>query len=357
MARKKKGKNSGKLRKIIIAFFALLILLGAISFYDYYKKIFGVNVKTLTDAPEFIYIPTGSQLIDVVRILDQNNLLINSASFEWLAVKMEYDQKILPGKYQVKPGMNNKELVSLLRSGKQTPVKVIFNNIRTRQEFADRISEQIEADNASLLALLNNQQFVDSLGEGFTTENVHAIFLPNTYEFYWNTNAREFVERMKKEYDKFWTPEREEKAKKLGFTKAEVSVMASIVEQETKKKDEMPRVAGVYMNRYTKGWKLEADPTLVFASGDFMIRRVLNIHKKIDSPYNTYKYTGLPPGPISIPSITAVNSVLNFEKHDYMFFCARADFSGYHAFAKTYPEHLVNARKFQKELNRRNIKS
>ena len=357
MAKRKKGKNAGKIRKIIIAFFALLVLLGGISFYDYYKKIFGVNVKTLTDAPEYVYIPTGSQLQDVVKILDHNNLLINTASFEWLAVKMEYDKRILPGKYKVEPGMNNKALISLLRSGKQIPVKVIFNNIRTRDEFAEKIAGQIEADKESILTLINDPHFADSLGEGFTTENILAIFLPNTYEFYWNTSAQEFVERMKKEYDKFWTAERQEKAKKIGFSKAEVSILASIVEQETKKKDEMPRVAGVYMNRYTKGWKLEADPTLVFASGDFMIRRVLNIHKQIDSPYNTYKYQGLPPGPISVPSITAINSVLNFEKHNYMFFCAKADFSGYHAFAKTYSEHLVNARKFQQELNRRNIKS
>lgn len=345
------------LRKILIAFFGLLVILGGISFYDYYKRIFGVNVNTLTNAPEFVYIPTGSGLKEVIRILDENNLLINSASFEWLSVKMGYDQKILPGKYQVKPGMNNKQLITLLRSGKQTPVKVIFNNIRTRHEFADRISEQIEADAASLLNLLSNQAYIDSLGEGFTQENVMSLFIPNTYELYWNTSSRQFVERMKKEYNKFWTAERISKATNLGFSKAEVTIMASIVEQETKKKDEMPRVAGVYLNRYRKGWKLEADPTLVFANGDFMIRRVLNIHKSIDSPYNTYKYTGLPPGPISIPSITAINSVLNAEKHDYMFFCAREDFSGYHSFAKTYAQHQANARRFQRELNRRNIKS
>ena len=357
MARKKRSKKSGKFRKVLIAFAGLIVILGGISFYDYYKKIFGVNVKTLTNTPEFVYIPTGSSLGDVVRILDQNNLLINSASFEWLAVKMNYDENVKPGKYQVKPGMNNKELVALLRSGKQTPVKLIFNNIRTRDDFAEKIASQIEAGEDELLRLLQNKQFVDSLGDGFTTENVMALFLPNTYEFYWNTSARQFIERMKKEYDRFWDEQKLAKAKKIGFTPPEVTVMASIVEQETKKKDEMPRVAGVYMNRYLKGWKLEADPTLVFANNDFSIRRVLNVHKQIDSPYNTYKYTGLPPGPISIPSLTAINSVLNYEKHDYMFFCARPDFSGYHSFAETYSQHMINARKFQKELNRRNIKS
>ena len=357
MAKRKSRKNSGKIKKIIIAFAALLVILGGISVYDYYKKIFGVNVKTLTDAPEFVYIPTGSQLNDVVRILDQNNLLINSASFEWLSMKMNYNENIKPGKYKIEPGMSNKQLITLLRSGRQTPVKLIFNNVRTRDEFAEKIAEQIEADKASLLNLLNDKSYVDSLDSQFNTENILSLFLPNTYEFYWNTSARQFMERMKKEYDKFWTSDRLAKAEKLGFSKPEVTVLASIVEQETKKKDEMPRVAGVYMNRYKKGWKLEADPTLVFANNDFSIRRVLNIHKEIDSPYNTYKYPGLPPGPISIPSITAINSVLNYEKHDYMFFCARADFSGYHSFAETYSQHLINARKFQKELNKRNIKS
>ncbi len=206
------------------------------------------------------------------------------------------------------------------------------------------------------MGLMKNETFLKSYG--FDSDNCMALFIPNTYEFYWNTSSKMFVERMASEYKKFWNPSsKSRRLLKLNFTQTQVSVLASIVEQETSKNDEKRHIAGVYINRYKKGWKLEADPTLIFAVGDFTIRRVLNIHKEIDSPYNTYLYTGLPPGPICIPSISAIDAVLNYEKHEYMFFCAKDDFSGYHSFAKNYSDHLLNARRFQNELNRRKIKS
>jgi UPF0755 protein len=191
---------------------------------------------------------------------------------------------------------------------------------------------------------------------GFNSENCIAMFIPNTYEFYWNTPAKKFMERMAREYKAFWNPSRKMKAKTIGLTQAQVAVLASIVEQETHRDDEKPIVAGVYLNRYKKGWKLEADPTLVYALGNFTVQRVLNQYKEIDSPYNTYMYAGLPPGPICIPSISSIDAVLNYSKHEYFYFCARDDFSGYHCYAKTYTEHLVNAKRFQKELNRRKIR-
>jgi UPF0755 protein len=234
-------------------------------------------------------------------------------------------------------------------------VRLVFNNIRTKQELADRIGEQIEASSFTILNLLNDNDYIKSIG--FNSYNVLSMFVPNTYELYWNTSADKFLQRMKKEYDKFWTPDKLLKARNMKFTPVQVSIMASIVQQESIKEDEKPTIAGVYMNRYHKNWKLEADPTLVYALGDFSVNRILNVYKTIDSPYNTYMYAGLPPGPICLPTISSINAVLNYVRHDYFYFCAKDDFSGYHAFAATYAQHQLNARRFQQALNRRGIKS
>ena len=214
---------------------------------------------------------------------------------------------------------------------------------------------QIEAPGNSVLNLLNDYDYTAKLG--FTPDNILSMFIPNTYEFYWNTSADKFIQRMKKEHDKFWTPEKLAKAKKIDFTPVQVSVIASIVQMESNKEDEKSIIAGVYINRYKKDWKLEADPTLVYALGDFTINRVLNVYKEVESPYNTYKYKGLPPGPICLPTIYSLNAVLNYTNHTYMYFCAKEDFSGYHSFAATYSKHLENARRFQKALDRRGIRS
>jgi peptidoglycan lytic transglycosylase G len=341
-----------KFKKILT--FSLLILLAAGAYfgYDVYRKIFAPNVF-----PKEIYldIPTGSNYVNVLTVLIEKNIVKNKSSFDWLARKMKYDKNIHPGHYKLTPGMNNKELITLLRSGKQTPVHLIFNNIRLPVELASEVSNTIEADSISIISLLNDDVFLKQFG--FNSQNCLAMFVPNTYEFYWNTPAKKFMERMSKEYRTFWNPSRKMKAKSLGLTQAQVSVLASIVEQETHRDDEKPIISGVYLNRYKKGWKLEADPTLVYALGNFTVQRVLSQYKEIDSPFNTYMYAGLPPGPICLPSIASIDAVLNYSKHEYFYFCARDDFSGYHSFAKTYAEHLVNAKRFQKELNRRKIKS
>ena len=343
------------LKKIMWIIALILLVVVAVLGSVIYKKIYSPNVMTSKKSPQFILIPTGSTFEDVVKILDDQKLLIDEKSFRWTAGQMNYVTKVRPGRYQLTPKMNNKSLISLLRSGKQVPVMVVFNNIRTKEDLADRVASQIEARSASILNLLNDHDYTQKMG--FTPENILSMFLPDTYEFYWNTSADQFIKKMKREYDKFWNAERIAKAKAIPLTQVQVSTLASIVQLETNKEDEKPVVAGVYLNRYKKDWKLEADPTLVYALGDFTINRVLSIYKEIDSPYNTYMYKGLPPGPICLPTTSSINAVLNYTHHEYMYFCARDDFSGYHSFASSYDKHLLNARRFQKALDRRGIRS
>ncbi|MEO8088269.1 MAG: endolytic transglycosylase MltG [Bacteroidota bacterium] len=348
---KKKLLMIRKIMWIIVIALAVIVASGG---YYLYRELLQPNV-TLQNKPDFVLIYTGSTFTDVVQALNEKKLLINEKSFVWTATQMKYVDNIKPGRYLVKPRMNNKELVGLLRSGKQAPVQVVFNNIRTKDQLAERISLQLEAKAHSITNLMNDEDYLRRFG--FTSENVLSLFIPNTYEFYWNTSADQFLQRMKKEYDKFWTEEKQRKANTIGFKPVEVSILASIVQQETNKEDEKNLIAGVYINRYHKGMKLEADPTLVYALGNFTINRVLNIYKQIDSRYNTYKYAGLPPGPICLPTKSSIDAVLNYTHHNFIYFCAKEDFSGHHAFAATYSQHLVNAKRFQRALDRRGIKS
>ncbi len=343
------------LKKIVWSIVLVLVLVAGTGGFLLYKEFLKPNVQLVKPKQPYLYIPTGSTFEDVVKILTQQNLLLNEKTFRWTAERMKYTTGIKPGKYLLKPKMNNKELITLLRLGEQTPVLVIFNNIRTKDQLAQKVAEQIEAPSSAILNLLNDRDYARQLG--FTPENILSLFIPDTYEFYWNTSADRFIKRMKTEYNKFWTDSMRQAAKNIGFKPTEVSVLASIVQQETNKADEKSLIAGVYINRYHKGWRLEADPTLVFALGDYSVNRVLNAYKQIDSPYNTYMYGGLPPGPICLPTIASLKAVLNYTKHNYMYFCARDDFSGHHSFAATYDQHLANAHRFQKALNKRGIKS
>lgn len=351
---KKKSKISKGAKRFLQSFAAVIFLSVVIIGWGFYQKIFAPNVFD-NKKDQIIYIPTGSNIDDVVQYLNEEGLVNDTEAFRWVAQKMNYSNNVKPGKYQLKNRMSNKEIVSLLRSGKQIPIKLTFSNLRTSYDLAGAVGGKIEADSASIAFLFKDKNFLAKYG--LNEENSLCLMIPNTYEFKWNTSAEEFFQRMSVEYKKFWSEQRKAKAKRIGLSQTEVCILASIVDKETRRNDEKPIIAGVYMNRYLKGWKLEADPTLVFAAGDFTIRRVLNEHKEIDSPYNTYLYTGLPPGPICMPAISSVDAVLNYAKHDYMFFCAREDFSGYHSFAKDYSQHLANARKFQRELDKRNIRS
>lgn len=344
-AHTKKRKQMGR---IIISVFVLLTLGVILAGYLLYERVMKPIVRTPDGKDYSLYIPTGADFQLVKDSLYLNDLIIDPNAFEWIAQRKNYPSHVKPGRYVLKDGMSNNQLCNLLRGGLQTPVKVTFNNMRDVRMLAGRISQQIEADSLSLVTLLDNQDTLRSLG--FNRQTIPALFLPNTYELYWNTDASRFVKKMKKEYDRFWDEERLAKAKAINLTPIQVSILASIVDKETNKTDEMPRIAGVYLNRLRSGWLLQADPTLVFAVGDFELKRVLNVHKEVESPYNTYKYPGLPPGPICIPSLSAINAVLNAEKHNYYYFCAKEDFSGYHNFAKTLAEHNRNAQKYQHAL-------
>jgi UPF0755 protein len=251
--------------------------------------------------------------------------------------------------------MGNRNAILMLRSGRQTPVKLTFNNIRLKEELAGRLTRNLEADSAKFNQLISDLEVTRQYG--FDTTTIMCMFLPNTYEMYWNTSAEKLLERLYKEYNTYWTEERIQKAKSLNFTPVQVSILASIVQAEqAQKSDERPKVAGLYINRLKIGMPLQADPTLVFGLKNFGLKRILKVHIDVDSPYNTYKNTGLPPGPINLPSISSLNAVLNYEKHDYLYMCAKEDFSGYHNFASNFEDHLKNARLYQKALNAANIK-
>ena len=351
---KKKTKKKGKKAKLTALLVLCILLVFGLAFaFWLYKTVMSPNVQTAEGKDVEVFIPTGSDYEQVKALLTDAHCIVNEKSFDWVAQKKELPSHVHPGHYVLKDGMNNNQLVNMLRGGLQTPVKVKFNNIRDIDQLAGRIATQIEADSSAIANVLHNQDYINQLG--FNKYTIPALFLPDTYEFYWNTDAEGFVVRMFQEYNKFWTEERKQQAHAKGLTPVQVSTLASIFNKETTMTDEMPRVAGVYLNRLKSNWLLQADPTLIFAWNDYSIRRVLDRHKEIESPYNTYKYIGLPPGPICIPSIAAVKAVLNAEDHHYYYFCAKEDFSGYHNFAKTLSEHNRNAARYQQALNQRGI--
>jgi UPF0755 protein len=324
-----------------------------IAYYDVYRRVYGPNVSTGKEKQIYFFVKTGWTYDSVLNSLTKQKILKNSSTFEWTAKRKKFSESIKPGRYLIKNRMSNNELVNMLRVGRQSIVKLTFNNIRTTGQFAGKIGRELEFDSITLLNLIYDTSTFHKYHVNKYT--VACIFIPNTYEFYWNTTAEQFIDRMYEEYENFWTKKRLAKAAAMHMTREEVITLASIVDEETKKNDEKKRVAGVYINRLNKPMRLQADPTIIFALGDFSIHRVLSRHYSIDSPYNTYRNDGLPPGPICFPAISSIDAVLNYEKHDYIYFCARPDFSGYHNFARTLEQHLKNARAYQKELNKRKI--
>ena len=347
---KRKKKSPSKYIKWgILLFIVLAIIVG----YFLYQVVYKVNVWTPEGKNISIYIPSDATYDDVKNILYEKGLIIHRKDFEWWAGKKDYPDLIKPGRYIIENGMNNSELINLLHSGNQVPVMVTFNNVRDIYQMAGKVSKQIEADSASIVNDLMSPEVLSSMGLTLQTNSI--IFIPDSYELYWNTSAGAFIARMYDEYDKFWNAERLEKAEKLDMSIAEVVTLASIVQKETNKDDEKALIAGVYINRLNRGWRLQADPTLVYAIGDYNIKRVLNVHKNFDSPYNTYKNGGLPPGPICIPSKSSIDAVLENKNEGYLYFCAKDDLSGYHVFAKTNTQHNRNARKYQKALDKMRI--
>ncbi len=346
-------RKKPRLHRLVIYLLILLIAIALTVGYFIYELISKPNVWVKEGQDFSIYIPTGSNFENVKNILYENGLIIHRKNFEWWARKKKYPENIKPGKYLITNGMSNNELVNHLRSGNQQPVNLIFNNIRDLNQLSKRISEQIELDSATIIHTLKDTAYIASLG--FDSLTITTLFIPNTYEIFWNVGIKTFMDRMQREYENFWNSDRRSKAESLNMSISDVVILASILDKETQKNDEKPIIAGVYINRLKRSWLLQADPTLIFAIGDFNIKRVLNVHKEIDSPYNTYKYKGLPPGPICIPSISSIDAVLNYSQHNYLYFCAKDDLSGYHVFARSFEQHNINAENYRRALDKLRI--
>ena len=342
------------MKKFLYAFLFFLII-GGIAAIFLYNSVWNSNVNLSTETEE-LYVPTGSSFADLKSILVAENFIEDLSSFELTSKLMKFDKsKVKSGLYEIKNGWSNRELIKHLRIGKQKPIKLTFNNFRTIEELVGGISRQVEVDSQSLLSYLTEPSFLDKLN--ISRDELLCQFLPNTYEVYWNNSSEKLVDKLLSEKEKFWeSKSRMQKAEALNLTPTEVCILASIVEKETLVADEKSTVAGVYLNRLKRNILLQADPTVVYAVGDFSIRRVLNKHLEYDSPYNTYKYEGLPPGPIYLPDNTTVDAVLNPEEHNYLYFCAKPDNSGRHAFAKNLSQHNKNARIYQSWLNKRGIR-
>jgi len=336
----------------VLYFFAIIGVMTLVVIIIIYNNLFGINIK-VGEGDKVIFIPSGSTFEQVLDTLESNLQIKKVKVLKWVADKKKYPDMIKPGRYVIEDDLSYNGLINRLRSGRQDPVRITFNNIRTLNQLAGKISLQIEADSSQLISFLSDDQ--NYISDGFTRDNIIALFIPNTYEVYWNSDAKSLYTRMLKEYRLFWNDDRMTKAKEKGLNPVEVSTLASIIDDEVAKPDEKPRIAGVYLNRLKRGIPLQACPTIKFALNDYTITRVLYKHLQTDSPYNTYKHRGFPPGPIACPSIEGIDAVLNAEEHNYLYFAARADFSGYHNFSRSLAEHNRYAAAYQRELNKRKI--
>ncbi len=344
------------IRKILV----VIVILGAVGMglfaWYVYQTAFSGNTAFLNKEAH-VYIPTGASLGEVVEELSP--LLKDEDSFRTVAIQKKYDSNIKPGHFIIRRGMSNNDIINALRS-RNIPINVKFNNQERLEDLAGNVSRQIEADSLSLLQSFRDPEFLEEVG--LNQQTVLSMYIPNTYEFYWNSSAKTFRDRMLKENRRFWNEERLQKAKELNLTKEEVVSLAAIVQKETAKVDERPRVAGVYINRLKKGMLLQADPTVIYAqkreSGNFdqVLKRVLYSHLEIDSPYNTYKFAGIPPGPITMPDISSIDAVLNPEKHDYYYFVADVTNFGYHKFSKTLAQHNINKAEYVRWITKQGYK-
>ena len=337
-------------KKILIPLIIFSTILTTGSVYTYqmlYSPNFLINAED-----KFIIIEENTDFNELIKKLEDDTLINDILSFSFLSKLMEYQENIKIGAYKVKMNMSNYEMITMLRSGNQTPIKLTFTYARKIEDLAEKITTKLKMSKDDLLNYLNEN--INNYS-GFKKTDIISIFLPDTYEVYWNISPEKLTNKMYSEYKKFWNDERLSKLDKINLNQKEVIVLASIVASESRMLDEADRIAGLYINRLNRNMRLQADPTLIFAANDFTIRRVLNKHKKIKSPYNTYIHRGLPPGPIRLASKKYIDAVLNYEKHNYIYMCAKEDFSGYHAFATNLSDHNRNAKKFQIALNMRKI--
>ncbi len=340
--------------KIRVAIFVGLSIAFITMTAYFYQVFFSPNVM-LSGGEGLVFIPKNATVKQLQDSLRRYKMVDQMVPFMFVARVLGYTDNIKPGAYLLSPRMNNLQAVRHLRSGKQVALNLTLSNARTKHDLCVKLTKDLPFSASELYDLLNNQSFIDSLNLEMDTATVVTLFLPNTYQVYWTITPKELVWRFKREYEVFWNQGRQTLAQQIGLTPIQVSILASIVDAETNKNDEKKRIAGVYINRLNRGMVLAADPTLVFAYGDFGIKRVLNVHKTIESPYNTYKYSGLPPGPIRLPQPQTIDAVLNYEKHNYLYFCAKEDFSGYHNFASTLSEHNRNSSKYHSALNKEKI--
>lgn len=341
-----------KKRNILWIIILLIVLAGAggagTIYYYLFAKQFQISKTT------YIYIDRDDNLDSVYHKIIRAGKPKSMFGFQYLAEKEHYGNEIRTGKYAINPDDNMRYLYRRLSMGYQTPVSLTVPSVRTLDRMVRAVSRQLMIDSVDIAKLISDSAYYTRMG--YSKETLPSLFIPNTYEVYWNMSADAFMKRMQKEHAAFWNEERRKKAESIGLTPEEVSTLASIVEEETANGPEKPMVAGLYMNRLKKGMLLQADPTVKFGLQEFGLKRILFKHLEVDSPYNTYKYPGLPPGPIRIPSIQGLESVLNHAQHNYMYMCAKEDFSGTHNFAATLSQHMANARRYQQALNRRKIK-
>lgn len=301
-----------------------------------------------------LYIDREDNVRSILRKISREGKTSRTEGLSWLAAFHDYEKHIKTGRYTLRGGDNALTLFRRLYRGQQTPVRLVVPSVRTTGQLARNLSEQLMLDSLDIALPLRDSTFCQQLG--YTPENIACLFIPNTYEVYWNITPDHFFRRMVKENRRFWNETRLAQARQIGLTPEEVTTLASIVEEETNDNGEKPIVAGLYMNRLHRGMPLQADPTVKFALQDFSLRRILNVHLTTDSPYNTYLHAGLPPGPIRIPSIAGIESVLHYARHNYLYMCAKEDFSGTHNFASTLRQHQLNAQRYQRELNRKGIR-
>ncbi len=337
-------------KKILIPLIIFSTILTTGSVYTY-QMLYSPNFLINAD-DKFIIIEENTDFNELIKKLEDDTLINDILSFSFLSKLMEYQENIKIGAYKVKMNMSNYEMITMLRSGNQTPIKLTFSYARKIEDLAEKITTKLKMSKDDLLNYLNEN--INNYS-GFKKTDIISIFLPDTYEVYWNISPEKLTNKMYSEYKKFWNEERLSKLQKINLNQKEAIVLASIVASESRMLDEADRIAGLYINRLNRNMRLQADPTLIFAANDFTIRRVLNKHKKIKSPYNTYIHRGLPPGPIRLASKKYIDAVLNYEKHNYIYMCAKEDFSGYHAFATNLSDHNRNAKKFQIALNMRKI--
>ncbi|HIY47571.1 MAG TPA: endolytic transglycosylase MltG [Candidatus Alistipes faecigallinarum] len=335
-------------KKTLLRLFLAGVVLGAVAAVLLFSRFKGNAVRGEYE----LYVGSQTPYTEVVDSLMPH--LKRQAAFRLYARRLDLEHGFKPGHYLLRPGMSVVEVARMLRLGLQTPVRISVNNVRTSAQLARKLARQIDADSASIMRALTSKELAADVG--FDSLTLFSMFIPDTYEVWWTITPEDLVRRMKREYDRFWTAERDAKRSRSGLSRLEVMTLASIVYEETRQTDEMPRIAGVYVNRLRRGIPLQADPTVKYAMQDFGLRRILHRHLKYPSPYNTYLNRGLPPSPICMPGKNAIDAVLDFEEHDYLYFCARPTFDGYHNFARTLREHNANARAYSAELNRRNIR-